>query len=266
MLTCVPLILFSLAIGYFMQRDQNSFFVILLINSLIILVIGVSGSHDLDDIVAVLASSPQCHRHFARRLWRSFAGTPIDGTVEADIASAIGTSGSLREGVRTMLTHPRFYDADVKVGLVATPVEVLVRTCRGFGLDPARWSLEGDSEEEPPLGWSAQLMGQVPGAPPTVAGWPHNEAWLDARHSAGRALVGRDLAERIVSATTPQTTDLHAAARSDVTDALGAGFGVRRWSTTTARAIDQAAALEDHDDALVTATFIAFCSPEVALS
>ncbi len=243
--------------------------------------LGVTGPHDGTDIVAIVVERPECHRFVAERLWHRYAGTAPPPEVIDDLAAAFATRLEIRDLLGALLTHPRFYDDDVKAGLVAQPVEVVIRTLRGFGLvmpDLTVHSLEEIEGREDELfadgalhpgeiiDWLA-TMGQLPALPPNVGGWPHNDAWLDSNRSAGRLLAGTRIAERLIheSPVADHLLAVGASGPGPLTAELMARFGREHWSETTEAAI--AAALGgDLETGLVAAIAVAFTSPEVTLA
>lgn len=94
--------------------------------------LGRRGNFDVDDIVGIVVERPECHRFVAGRFWLRYAGTePPDGVLD-ELARGLSSRLRIDDLLRALLTHPRFYAADVRSGLVSQPVEVLCRTLRGF--------------------------------------------------------------------------------------------------------------------------------------
>jgi len=106
--------------------------------------------------------------------------------------------------------------------------------------------------------------------PPNVAGWPHNEPWLDTNRSAARVDVGRGLGWLIFGDEDfdriPAVDGLLALnSPRDFAEGLLRQFGLVEWSDTTLDAVTTAADADGwlaHDFAFAAA----FVSPEVILS
>ena len=227
-------------------------------------VLGKQGRLGPDDVVAHIADLPETHEFIATRLWLRYAGTPIPLTVRAELATTFARTRQTRDVLRQMLTHEAFYTPDVRHGLVASPVETLVRTYRGLEI-PIQPITCGEPDE---IVWFSFLAGQTPAHPPHVGGWPHNHAWLDAAHSGTRAKIGRQLALNLIDlGIHSEPIDRIRTARrpADLAAALGTAFGVLTWSDQTAAALGAAAALRD-EERFVAAIATAFSSPEVTLS
>lgn len=261
-----------------------------------------TGPFDGSDIIAIVVERPECHRFLARRFWLRYAGPEPDPALVDELAAAFARRLHVRDLLTALLTNPAFYRHEVKNGLVAQPVEVMIRTVRGFDLglpDLAAVTLadlEDDSDSDGlnpgdvhpyELADLLHLLGQIPGHPPNVGGWPHNEAWLDSNRSAGRLLAGTMLGEWLAfegSATGDRLREAAAAGPKPLTAELMARWGRVGWSDQTESAI--AAALgragsaadnsghdapdyEQDDDlgrAVAAAVAVAFTSPEVTLA
>lgn len=242
--------------------------------------LGRSGRLDATDVIAAITDSEECHRFVPERLWFRYAGTDIPAEVSDQLSRSFGADLRIDRLLRAMLTHPRFYEADVRGGLVASPFELVVRTVRGFGLPlPDATTLPVDELEEQieENGWwwayglfeGLGLLGQVPGIPPNVAGWPHNAEWLDSNRAAARLQLGTELGGLIAEADLPVAEALRSAVGTGgdrLTRTLLARFGVVEWSAETGSAIERTAAGTDPVPAVAAAFAVAFTSPEVTLS
>ncbi len=239
--------------------------------------LGQRGNFDVDDIVGIVVERPECHRFVAGRLWSRYAGTEPPRGVLDELAGALAARLRIDDVLRALLTHPRFYADEVRSGLVSQPVEVLIRTVRGFEIPTI--DIEGRTfdEIEESLGdehVAFQLidwfegMGQWPGYPPNVGGWPHNRAWLGSNRAAGRLLVGGEIGRYLAEADTPVGDELRRAAAGgdELTAVLFRRFGVVEWSEETAAAVAAAANGPDRAPALAAAFAVAFTSPEVTLA
>ncbi len=250
--------------------------------------LGRTGNFDGADIIGIVVERPECHRFLADRFWLRYAGTaPPDGVLD-DLAGAFAARLETRDLLGALLTHPAFYGDDVKGGLVGQPVEVVIRTIRGFELDlPDLTTMTlGEIEEADDLAddggepllppgtlhpWEAfewlETLGQLPLLPPNVGGWPHNEAWLDTNRSAGRLLAGTELGRRLADGDGPVNDELRRAAAAGagpLTAAIMTRFGRESWSADLEEAIAIARA-DGGEGGLAAAIAVAFTSPEVIL-
>ncbi len=122
----------------------------------------------------------------SRKLWAEFAGTsPPAAVIAAMRATALATNFSIKPWVTTMLTRPEFYAADVKVGLVRSPVAYAVALLAATGQ-------HGDAVSTRHL----QAAGQRPLYPPDVSGWKTNRYWVNAGAMAARAAIATAVSTR----------------------------------------------------------------------
>lgn len=150
-------------------------------------VLGVRGRLTGDEVVRLAAEHPATAKRVAWRLWREYvADDPDEAGVAALTAAYADRDGGLRETLRALWTsEPFFASAGARV---RGPVEWLVGCVRALGLGP----------QEPRFYESAgrrlPALGQVPLAPPNVAGWPGGAAWLGDGALMGRINLAHALA------------------------------------------------------------------------
>ena len=243
-------------------------------------VLGSTGALNAREVVSAIVATRESSEFIARRLWLRYAGNEPDDVVIAQIADQIAGNGTIKAGLRTLLTHDAFYSDEVRHSLVAQPVEILIRVARNFDHPITRVDVNSlninDNGEilddiwgAESINWWATLMGQPPTAPPNVAGWPHNDAWLDANRSAARVRAARDLGWSIFGDGQPRSDVadwmLGIEDPRQLADAILRQLGLVEWSDETFEAVVTAANADgwiSHDFAFTTA----FVSPEVVLS
>ncbi len=247
--------------------------------------LGNTGSFDGDDIIDLIVKRRECHEFIAGRFWQRFAGTTPRPEVLAELADVFGSNLRIDELLRAMLIHDAFYEDDVKEGLISQPVELVIRTVRGFDLelfDEAAFTMEEASDRHDAdveagnrtflFPWAVsswtQAMSQEIGYPPNVAGWPHNESWLDSNRAAGRLLASIEIGWGLIDDEHPVAARLF-----DLSDNPGAltaelmsRFGVVEWSKQTEAAIAAAYQRDDPYQTLISSFAVAFTSPEVTLA
>lgn len=242
--------------------------------------LGRRGNLDATDIVDAIVATPECGRFLCGRLWHRYAGTrPTTAALDA-MVTAFSTRFTVIDALSAMLTHPDFYTDEVKDGLVLHPVELLVRTWRNFELELLDVSGQPIDELEKtadstPDGWSAWTLewlsweiGQRVGYPPNVAGWGHNEQWLDTNGSSARVVVGREVGQLVASGVGRVSKRLRSLAGDPgvLAEAVLRQFGIVSWSSTTWDAVSVAASDLWAEDAVLGAVAVAFASPEVTVA
>lgn len=242
--------------------------------------LGERGNLDGDGVVDLVVQRPECHEFIAGRIWHRYAGTAPTNAVLAELARSFAQRGRTDDLLRTMLTMDEFYADEVKDGLVSQPFEVLVRAVRGFDLDlydaeSTPYDEDGEDEEtgtgplpRPTVAFLCEQLGQEPGRPPNVAGWPHNIAWLDSNRAAGRLLAGIELGALVAVQDTPTGHQLRSLAGSpeELVRELLDRFGVVEVSAQTIDAVRAAITTSDPTETVAAAFAVAFTSPEVTLS
>ncbi|MEQ1787436.1 MAG: DUF1800 domain-containing protein [Acidimicrobiales bacterium] len=185
-------------------------------------VLGTSGDLGLAEVVAVATRHPACAPHVVSRLWSRLARpSDPDDPVVAELAAPFAADLDVAALLRRMLLHPAFQDADTRVAVVRTPVDLVVGTCRALGVVP-------NAATVPVLAG----LGQLPFLPPDVAGWPANEAWL----STASARLRLQWALAIAGAVDLDALGLGSASPT----ALARVLGVEQWGPTTAAALADA--------------------------
>jgi uncharacterized protein (DUF1800 family) len=164
-------------------------------------ILGVTRKFDAHTLVDLLLTQPACPRFLAARLWLRYGSSsqPLPGGAEKRMVAAFPDSMAM---LRALLTDPAFPAS--RDTLVKQPVEWLVGAMRQLGLRPGNLS---DTTMEQVL-YGLERLGQVPFAPPSVAGWPTGSSWL----TAGAAQVRLNLAGKLADMVTLDRLDPEALA------------------------------------------------------
>ncbi|HEX6513295.1 MAG TPA: DUF1800 domain-containing protein [Chloroflexota bacterium] len=171
--------------------------------------LGHSGNLGLEDVVSILAGSPNTAKFLARKLARFFiSDNPDDGTV-ASIANTYSVSGGdMKAVVRTVLSSDAFRDPANFMNKISSPTEYVVTNLKLLGAKSVDQSVLG----------AMRNMGQELFNPPNVAGWPGNRSWLNTDTIFTRL----NFADRIVSNRNPDgPTYVDPSALAGGGDALG---------------------------------------------
>ncbi|HEY8695079.1 MAG TPA: DUF1800 domain-containing protein [Chloroflexota bacterium] len=148
--------------------------------------LGHSGNLGLDDVVSILAGSPNTAKFLGRKLARFFTSdNPDDGTVGA-IANTFATSnGDMKAVMRTDLNSDAFRDPGNFMNKITSPAEYVITNLKLLGAKSVDQSVLA----------AMRNMGQEVFNPPNVAGWPGNRSWLNTDTIFTRL----NFADRIVS-------------------------------------------------------------------
>ena len=137
---------------------------------------------------AVVGSSTvkklQACKYLTKKLWEYLAyQNPAQQLVDEVAQVLYDGDFAIKPWVKALLLRDEFYTQEAREGLVKSPVDFVVTAMhftgyRGADLNP-QWYVEG--------------MGQVPFAPPNVAGWKTNGYWVNTSVFGARAEFARDI-------------------------------------------------------------------------
>ncbi len=170
-----------------------------------------------------IVSRPENAKFIARRLWFRFISTTVEPPAslakvfeQRDISlliNAIARNPAMR--------RPQYSQAK-------SPVEWFVSASRALRVTPSKLP------ESAALAWLLFSMGQFPFNPPSVGGWPSDEAWLTAAAIPYRVNLANVLVQN------GDLAPLTSVPKAKIVQAAADWLGVAQWSTRTERALNQA--------------------------
>ncbi|MGN6380802.1 MAG: DUF1800 domain-containing protein [Gaiellales bacterium] len=133
-------------------------------------IFGRRGRWNYRDVVSLVLHHPNHAPFLAWKLWSYFVPTPPPADAMRMMVANYRASGfQLKPLLRVILRHPDFYADLDNPRLVKPPIVYLAGALRMTGQTiTSSWAGLCDQ------------MGQMLFSPPSVAGWPQNEAWLDS--------------------------------------------------------------------------------------
>jgi uncharacterized protein (DUF1800 family) len=153
-------------------------------------ILGERRRFDARELVDHLLAHKACPRFLAARLWLRYGSTelPLPTSAREAMVAAFPDSMAM---LRALLTDEGF--AGTEGTLVKQPVEWFVGAMRQLGLRLGNL---------PPLAVTQLLrgldrMGQLPFAPPSVAGWPSGHSWLTISAAQTRLTLAGELAKLV---------------------------------------------------------------------
>jgi len=145
--------------------------------------LGVDGVHDVDTVVDTILDHPAVPVRIAGKMAAHFLGNSDSGLVRSLADTFAAASLEIAPLGRAVLEAGL---AGESVPLVMSPVPWLVQVIRSTGADV-----------EPRTTFAMlRNMGQVPGVPPNVAGYPGAAAWLSSSSTAARFTTAGLIASR----------------------------------------------------------------------
>jgi uncharacterized protein (DUF1800 family) len=187
--------------------------------------LGRTGSLDANSLADLLTSQSQCSAFLAQRLWYRLVSSSVDLPFRSQVPSSIAKNLNIADGVRALAFDPGFTDPDN--AQVKAPVEWFVSVCRALSLLPSALA------EKMPVLDLLRSFSQLIFDPPTVGGWPADEAWL----STASADLRINAAIKIVAAG--DITPISALAEPDRVQGAADWLGVTQWTSRTQSALDQ---------------------------
>jgi uncharacterized protein (DUF1800 family) len=208
--------------------------------------VSVLGKHkpfDARTLSDYIVSRPENAKFIARRMWFRFVSTSIEAPSSL---AKVFENRDIAELITTIAKSPAMRRPGVSQA--KSPVEWFVSACRALRITPSKLPSAGD------VAWMMDSMGQFPFNPPSVGGWPYDEAWLTAASTQYRMDMTWYLLQH--GHLDPVTS----VAKGKMVEAAADWLGVPQWSTRTERSLKQA--LSDP----VRFTTLALCSPEYLVS
>ena len=210
--------------------------------------LGVDGVHDVDTTIAAVTSHPSCPVFLASKLGRYFLGD-IDDVTTLELAAT-------------------FADADMDISALAraTLVAGAGGTATPTVLAPLPWLLQaikatGARVSTVELADALRSMGQLPGNPPNVGGYPGASTWLASSATAARYSTAIGVAR-----ATPDDAPALVAARAGdwpgLADLLVRPAGFSDATITALEGLDRSVSVRPGEGALA----LALASPDLLIA
>lgn len=140
------------------------------------------------EIITACANHDATSYFIAQKLWRGFVAGAIDKpSVQALAQTFRETQGNLRAVFHELFSSQVFYESSGR--LIKSPLEYVIGTLRSLGVAP-----HGPGHYET-LRKGLYGLGQVPLAPPHVAGWAGGRTWLSDSTLLARINWAKKLSE-----------------------------------------------------------------------
>ncbi|MGV6809423.1 MAG: DUF1800 domain-containing protein [bacterium] len=132
-----------------------------------------------DDIVHILLKDPRTAQNIARKFWYEFIsdGKPDPAVIKSWAGRFIGADYQISALLHAVLSSKVFWNAQNLASRIKSPAELLVGTLRT--LPSIRVPIPEGMTRESRLVALWESLGQSLFVPPTPAGWPHGEEWIN---------------------------------------------------------------------------------------
>lgn len=209
-------------------------------------IVGKSMMFTPTSLVEHLTQQRRCAEFLAERLWFRFLSTNAPTNEIYQVVKALGQTLDIGDAMSALVSSKAF--GNVANEQVKSPVEWFVGAARALKIVPSKMGSHQD------LLQLLRALGQVPLDPPTVGGWPADEAWLTLGNAQARVTFSQALIK--VADLSPIST-LDAKSRvAGIADLLG----IARMSDRTAGVLDSV------KNEVPTMVGLALISPEFVVS
>ncbi|HHC74799.1 MAG TPA: DUF1800 family protein, partial [Thiothrix sp.] len=139
-----------------------------------------------DDIVHILLKDPRTAQNIARKFWHEFVSVrkPDPIVIKSWAGRFMGADYQISELLHAVLSSKAFWIEQKKASRYKAPAELLVGTLRT--LPSIRIPIPKGMTLESRLVALWESLGQSLFVPPTPAGWPYGEEWLDPQSLPAR--------------------------------------------------------------------------------
>jgi uncharacterized protein (DUF1800 family) len=133
--------------------------------------LGETGNFTGEDIIEHCSHHDATSYFVSQKIWHGFVSSTVDkSSVDALAQTFRETQGDLKAIFRELFSSQVFYESSGQ--LIKSPIDYVVGTLRSFGVGP----LKEDAYKK--LQIVLASLGQVPLAPPHVAGWAGGRNWI----------------------------------------------------------------------------------------
>jgi uncharacterized protein (DUF1800 family) len=172
-----------------------------------------------------IVSRDENAKFIARRLWFRFISTQSSPPASLTTVFAHRDIEALITAIAKSPAMRLPQNAQAK-----SPVEWFVSACKALRITPSKLPSSGA------VAYYLDSMGQFPFNPPSVGGWPYDEAWLTAAAVQYRV----DLAYYLIQHG--HLDPITSVPKSEMVQAAADWLGVAKWSVRTERSLNQAIA------------------------
>jgi uncharacterized protein (DUF1800 family) len=151
--------------------------------------LGETSNFTGEEIIARCAQHDTTAFFVAQKIWRGFVANTVDTYKAKELANTFReTKGDLKAVFREVFSSQAFYESSGQ--LIKGPIDYVVGTLRSFGVEP----LGQDKYKD--VGQVLRGLGQMPLAPPHVAGWIGGRNWISDSTLLSRLNWARNVARK----------------------------------------------------------------------
>jgi uncharacterized protein (DUF1800 family) len=154
--------------------------------------IGYDGQLELDEMLKMIVTHPECSKYICRKLYRFFVYPEISDWTEANIITPLAKIFSdqnyeILPVIKTLLSSNHFFDPLIRMAMIKSPLDYTIGLNKQFGMPfpqhPA--AIKQKFQAQTVLYYFLTNFQQDLGDPPNVSGWPayyqypnYDKSWI----------------------------------------------------------------------------------------
>ena len=154
--------------------------------------IGYDGQQELDEMLEMIVSNPECAKYICRKIYRFFVFPEISDLTEANIITPLAklfkdSNYEILPVIKTLLSSNHFFDPLLRLAMIKSPLDYSLGLNRQFEMKfPQEASrIKSKYQAQTVLYYFLTNFQQDIGDPPNVSGWPayyqypqYDKSWI----------------------------------------------------------------------------------------
>ncbi|HNT19379.1 MAG TPA: DUF1800 domain-containing protein [Saprospiraceae bacterium] len=189
---------------------------------------GSEGQKELDELIDMLISHPECARFICRKLYRFFVYPEISDWSEENIIRPLAdlfikTDFEIAPVVKALLSSNHFFDPLLRLAMIKSPLDYTIGLNRHFGMrfPSSPGEIKSKFQAQTVMYYFLTSFQQDIGDPPNVSGWPayyqfpqYDRSWISTHtvhqrgiHSDMLVWYGYQMDQGVATIDWPAYTD-----------------------------------------------------------
>lgn len=140
---------------------------------------GYDGQAELDEMLQMIVTQPECAKYICRKIYRFFVYPEISAWTEANIITPLAKIFSdnnyeILPVVQTLLSSNHFFDPLIRLAMIKSPLDYAIGLNKQFGMQFPQHpgAIKQKFQAQTVLYYFLTNFQQDVGDPPNVSGWP----------------------------------------------------------------------------------------------
>ncbi len=195
--------------------------------------LGMEGEQELDELIDMIVSHPECALYICRKLYRYFVYPDISQNTETNIIIPLAkifkdNNYEILPVLKALLSSQHFYDPLIRMAVIKSPIDYAIGANRHFkmGFPQAPADYKKKFQAQMVMYYFLNTFQQDVGDPPNVSGWPayyqfpqFDKSWISTytiqqrgHHSELLVWYGYQMGDKIATIDWPAYVNLFARA------------------------------------------------------